>query len=152
MKANRKIYLYKAAAVGVIAISAMMAGAAFAQSNVLTDNRGMTVYTFDKDAGGKSTCYASCAAAWPPVAAADMAFGAHIGVAPREDGIQQAAYKGKPLYRFAGDRKPGDVNGDRIQHVWHVVAPGRQIEAASREIRYSSSPETRYSYGSAYGY
>jgi predicted lipoprotein with Yx(FWY)xxD motif len=144
MKANRITYLYKAAAVGVIAITAMMASAAFAQSNVLTDNRGMTVYTFDKDVGGKSTCYASCAAAWPPVAAADMAFGAHVGVVRREDGIQQAAYKGKPLYRFAGDRKPGDVNGDKIQYVWHVVAPGGQIDVTSRD--------TRYSLGSTYGF
>jgi Secreted repeat of unknown function len=33
----------------------------------LVDSKGMTLYTFDKDAGGKSMCNGPCADNWPPV-------------------------------------------------------------------------------------
>ena len=35
--------------------------------------------------------------------------------------MSQWAYKGKPLYFFAGDAKAGDVNGDKQGGVWHVI-------------------------------
>lgn len=31
------------------------------------DHNGMTLYTFDKDAGGKSMCNGDCATNWPPL-------------------------------------------------------------------------------------
>ena len=34
-----------------------------------TDAKGMTLYTFDKDAGGKSACNGPCATNWPPLMA-----------------------------------------------------------------------------------
>jgi predicted lipoprotein with Yx(FWY)xxD motif len=145
MKPIRKIHVYKAAAVAVIAITAVAASNVYAQVKVLTDNSGMTVYTFDKDGTGKSTCYGSCAAAWPPVPTGGMPSGAEFASISREDGIQQAAYKGRPLYRFVGDRKPGDANGDKLQNAWHVVAPGnKQIETNSRQIGYGSGGPNAY--------
>jgi len=41
-----------------------------AAGKVWTDEKGMTLYTFDKDGKGKSNCYDQCAKAWPPYAAA----------------------------------------------------------------------------------
>jgi predicted lipoprotein with Yx(FWY)xxD motif len=35
-----------------------------------------------------------------------------FSVLARADGITQWTFRRKPLYRFEGDRKPGDVNGD----------------------------------------
>ena len=37
---------------------------------VLTDAKGMTLYTYDKDEAGKTSCYDKCAVNWPPFAAA----------------------------------------------------------------------------------
>src|SRR5262249_49917000 len=37
---------------------------------VYTDDKGMTLYTFDKDGKGVSNCYDTCAKNWPPFAAA----------------------------------------------------------------------------------
>ena len=50
-----------------------------AKGKVLTDGKGMTLYTFDKDAGGKSACNGACATNWPPLmAAADAKGGARL--------------------------------------------------------------------------
>lgn len=88
---------------------------------VLVDARGMTVYTFDKDSGGKSACTARCADNWPPVIAGDAAPAAPYSVVAREDGAKQLAYNGKPLYTFVKDKKPGDKTGDKATGPWHAV-------------------------------
>ena len=89
---------------------------------MLVDAKGMTVYTYDKDSAGKSACVAKCAENWPPVMAADAkAAGAEYSTITRADGSKQLAYKGKPLYTFIKDKKPGDKTGDKVMDVWHVV-------------------------------
>ncbi|MGJ9418022.1 hypothetical protein ACHAC9_09685 [Massilia sp. CMS3.1] len=105
-------------------------GAALAQSGfkkaggVLADAAGMTVYTFDKDTAGsgKSACSAGCAKMWPPVPATDERVASPYSTVTRDDGTKQLAYKGKPLYLFANDTKPGERKGDKLKDVWHVVA------------------------------
>jgi predicted lipoprotein with Yx(FWY)xxD motif len=92
---------------------------------VLTNESGMTLYTFDKDAGGKSACNGPCAKNWPPLAAsaAAMPTGDYT-VVSREDGTKQWAYKGKPLYAWSRDQKPGDKTGDGfLNGAWHVAMP-----------------------------
>jgi len=89
---------------------------------VLVDGKGMTLYTFDKDSGGKSMCNGDCAKAWPPAMA--MASDKPVGdltIIKRDDGSMQWADGGKPLYTFVKDTKPGDVTGDKFKDVWHVV-------------------------------
>jgi predicted lipoprotein with Yx(FWY)xxD motif len=39
----------------------------------------------------------------------------------RDDGGKQWAYKGKPLYTWSKDAKPGDKTGDGFNSVWHVA-------------------------------
>lgn len=42
----------------------------------------------------------------------------------RDDGSRQWAYKGKPLYTFAKDAKPGDITGDGfLNGAWHLAMP-----------------------------
>jgi predicted lipoprotein with Yx(FWY)xxD motif len=96
-----------------------------AKGAVLTDARGMSLYTFDKDAGGKSACNGPCAANWPALKAeASDAAGDGYTVIARDDGSRQWAYKGKPLYTFAKDRKAGDITGDGfLNGVWHLAQP-----------------------------
>jgi len=86
------------------------------------------LYTRDQDPkGGNSTCNIEdgCAAAWPPLYAQDNE--APIGqwtIVVRENGSKQWAYKGKPLYTFAKDQKPGDITGDGfLNGAWHLAQP-----------------------------
>jgi len=91
-------------------------------NGVLVDSAGMTLYTFDKDTAnsGKSACNGPCAALWPPVSPSGQVSGDY-SVAIRDDGSQQLAYKGKPVYLYAKDQKPGDKTGDNVKDVWHVI-------------------------------
>lgn len=99
---------------------------------LLTTSSGMTVYTFDKDAEGKSNCAGQCLAIWPAVLPGGIS-GAAIGSTTRDDGGKQATFKGKPIYLFAGDSKPGDANGDNMENVWHVVPLGVKNTAPRRD-------------------
>lgn len=91
---------------------------------ILVNDSGMTLYTFDKDAAGsgKSACAGPCAAAWPAVPATAASYPAPYSVITREDGSKQLAWKGKPLYLYAQDARPGERKGDNFKNVWHVVA------------------------------
>jgi predicted lipoprotein with Yx(FWY)xxD motif len=90
-------------------------------NGMLVDSKGMTVYTFDKDSGGKSACSGACAKNWPPVLAGDTPPGAPYSSITRDDGSKQLTYNGKPLYTFVKDKKPGDKAGDKAMDAWHVV-------------------------------
>jgi predicted lipoprotein with Yx(FWY)xxD motif len=127
----------KKALVPIVTIAALaVAGAAFAQmapaktgdstkGKVLTDGKGMTLYTFDKDSGGKSACNGPCATNWPPLmASADTKAASGYTVIARDDGSKQWAYKGKPLYAWKNDKKPGDITGDGfLNGAWHIAQP-----------------------------
>jgi len=120
--------------VPVAAAAALFAGAAFAapamvgnsaKGKVLTNAHGMTLYTFAKDSGGKSACNGKCAANWPPlmVKAGDKG-GEGYSKIKRADGKMQWAYKGKPLYTWKKDKKPGDITGDGfLNGAWHMAKP-----------------------------
>jgi predicted lipoprotein with Yx(FWY)xxD motif len=93
---------------------------------VLADSKKMTLYTFDKDTTpGKSACNGPCVQNWPPLAVpADAKPMGDWTVVTRDDGSKQWAYKGKPLYTFAKDKKPGDTTGDGfLNNSWHVAKP-----------------------------
>ncbi len=119
-------------AVGMLALALALSGCALFSSSgptsvvdgVLVNASRMTLYTFDKDPAGKSTCVAACAKNWPPHAAtaADRARGDYT-IIIRDDGSLQWAYKGKPLYTWVKDAKPGERGGDGWNMVWSVARP-----------------------------
>jgi predicted lipoprotein with Yx(FWY)xxD motif len=127
----------KKSLVSVVAIAAILAaGTAFAQmapaktgdsskGKVLTNSTGMTLYTFDKDAGGKSACNGPCASNWPPLmASADAKPASSYTIIARDDGSKQWAYKGKPLYTWKNDKAPGDITGNGFANgAWHIAQP-----------------------------
>ena len=89
---------------------------------ILTDEKGMALYTFDKDEAGKSNCSGQCAQNWPPAAApVDAKPVGDLTLIKRDDGTMQWADDGKPLYTYVGDKKAGEVTGDGKNGVWHVV-------------------------------
>lgn len=92
----------------------------------LTDAQGMTLYTFDNDEPGKSNCESSCLANWPPYSApsanpADLP--QNIGVTQATDGTYMYTWMGMPLYYYVADQEPGDINGDGVGGIWHIVTP-----------------------------
>ncbi|MEQ5091552.1 hypothetical protein ABN224_16245 [Providencia rettgeri] len=89
---------------------------------ILTNNNKMTLYTFSNDSQGISECYNDCAKNWPPLIAKkeDVSSG-NFSIIPRKDGTYQWAYNGKPLYTWAKDTKPGDMTGNKVMNIWHIV-------------------------------
>lgn len=110
------------AAVLALPTMAFAAEPAMMKEGMMVDHKGMTVYTFDKDAGGKSMCNGDCAKNWPPMMApAGAKAEGKWSVIKRDDGTMQYAYDGKPLYTFMKDEKPGEMKGDGMKDVWHVM-------------------------------
>lgn len=118
----------------VTAAALVFASAAFAapamvgnsaKGKVLTNAKGMTLYTFAKDKNGKSACNGKCAKNWPPLLASAGEKGDKgYSKIKRDDGKMQWAYKGKPLYTWVKDTKPGDITGDGfLKGAWHIATP-----------------------------
>src|SRR5919204_3752329 len=110
------------------------------KTNTLVDAKGMTLYLWQQDTGGKPTCFDDptyhCSRAWIPLRSTKKPT-AGKGVNPsllntvrRKDGDPQVTYNHHPLYTDAGsaadglkgDRKPGDVNGQDFYY-WYAVSP-----------------------------
>jgi predicted lipoprotein with Yx(FWY)xxD motif len=112
---------------------------------VLVDGQGLTLYMFvPDDQRGKSTCYDSCASAWPPLrlptgvtipVAAGQAEASLLGTTTRKDGGLQVTYNGWPLYLWVGDSGPDQATGQGIDSLggyWYVLAPQGKVIKTSR--------------------
>jgi predicted lipoprotein with Yx(FWY)xxD motif len=121
---------------------------------VLVDGRGRTLYLFEKDHNGKSSCDSACIKLWPPLisgAQPRAGTGVHqsmLGLTKRQDGRRQVTYAGHPLYRFVGDRTAGQTKGEGLTNFgaeWYVLAAtGRTIEP--------SKPSSNGGYGDGGGW
>jgi predicted lipoprotein with Yx(FWY)xxD motif len=103
--------------------------------NILVNAQGRTLYFYANDVlgSGVSTCTDYCAATWPAFAAGAIQVSpplnaADFGSMTRVDGSKQTTYKGRPLYTYSNDLKPGDVNGSGIDKLWNLAnIPGTVI-------------------------
>jgi predicted lipoprotein with Yx(FWY)xxD motif len=99
---------------------------------ILVDGQGRTLYLFQADKAGRSTCDGACASAWPPYLSSGApkagmgVTGFLLGSTGRGDGGgAQVTYRGHPLYYYAGDAEPGDTAGqglDQFGARWYVLA------------------------------
>ena len=115
------------ASITLAACVSMSAGQSIvkAEKGILVSTNNMTLYTFDNDQAnsGKSTCNGDCAINWPPllVDVNATSYGSY-SIITRDDGKKQFAYKGKPLYYFLMDKKPGEQKGNGYSNnTWHIV-------------------------------
>ncbi|HMA04850.1 MAG TPA: hypothetical protein VKO45_02875, partial [Methanomicrobiales archaeon] len=106
---------------------------------VLTGADGMTLYFFITDLAGEgvSTCYGSCASFWPVFYASTISVepplrASDFSSITRTDGTMQTTYKGRPLYSFANDKRPGDVKGENVLKTWYVAKTDYTVMIASR--------------------
>ena len=99
---------------------------------ILVDGSGRTLYLFTDDERNTSHCSDGCAKAWPPLlTAGDTSAGEGVedrvlATVTRDDGSEQVAYNGWPLYYFASDEGPGDAKGQNSAGfgLWFPLAVG----------------------------
>jgi predicted lipoprotein with Yx(FWY)xxD motif len=106
----------------------------------LVDGQGMSLYLFEADSPGESTCEEECAEAWPPVLTDTQVTPGEgvdselVGTIERADGTTQVTYGGWPLYYFVGDRQPDVTQGhgnEGFGAQWYLVTPqGERAEVA----------------------
>lgn len=95
-------------------------------ATVLTAPNGLTLYYFTPDTASTVACTGGCAKAWPPLLAtsstlaSDHGLPGTLGVIDGANG-KQVTYNGHPLYTFAHDMAPGQVNGEGLLGKWFVV-------------------------------
>ncbi|MGC9667734.1 hypothetical protein ACNTMW_14420 [Planosporangium sp. 12N6] len=99
---------------------------------VVVDQEGWVLYRFDKDTPNPpaTNCKDKCAKVWPPVMAGDGNLPqlegldqALVGTIKRPEGGTQVTLAGWPLYRYIGDKKPGQWTGQAVGDTWFVVSP-----------------------------
>ena len=99
-----------------------------ALGKILAGTDGLTLYGFVNDVDAISTCYSTCAEAWPPVIVGEewtVGPGLDTGIfstTRRDDGTLQLVAGKFPLYGFGGDAAPGDLTGQGSGDVWFAVA------------------------------
>jgi predicted lipoprotein with Yx(FWY)xxD motif len=82
-----------------------------------------SIYVYDRDKTGTSTCTDECSRRWPPVIASKGS--KPVGgwtLVERADHTKQWRYRDRPVYTHADD-KAGETTGDGAEGVWHVVVP-----------------------------
>jgi len=106
-------------------------------ATVLTNAKGLTLYSFAPDTMTTSNCNGACAQIWPPVhgpVTAGPGVTGKLGTIKRSDGATQATYNGHPLYTYVADTAPGQAKGNGLNAsggVWHEVTASGAAAPAS---------------------
>ena len=105
--------------------------------STLVDGTGRTLYLFENDTSSASTCTGACAGTWPALTtsgaptAGSGVDASMLSTTTRDDGTTQVTYNGHPVYRYSGDSKAGDTNGQDVGGVWYAFSPsGDKIDNA----------------------
>lgn len=105
----------------------------------LVDSLQMTLYAYRGDPGRlESPCVrgVECGGQWIPLEAPQIANPAgDFSVIARNTGITQWTYRGRPLYRFDGDQRPGDANGIGVDARFQVALIVRYFMPKDATIR-----------------
>jgi predicted lipoprotein with Yx(FWY)xxD motif len=100
-------------------------------AKILVNHGGRTLYHLTTEKGKKFTCTGTCATIWPPLTvpkgtkptAGPGIVKSKLGTIRRPDGRIQVTYAGLTLYRYSGDSKAGQTNGEGIQNIWYAIGP-----------------------------
>lgn len=115
---------------------------------ILTDAKGMTLYYFTPDTATTAACTSAggCTTNWPPLLftasttpTSSTTLPGLLSLASNANG-SQVQYQNHFLYTFAGDKKPGDTNGQGL-------AGGKWL-VATTDLTLLNNPNT----GNGYGY
>jgi predicted lipoprotein with Yx(FWY)xxD motif len=116
---------------------------------VLTNNAGRTLYSLSAETKGRFICTGGCTSTWRPlvVSAGTKPTGpAKLATIKRPDGRTQVTFKGRPLYTFSGDTKPGEANGEGFKDVgtWHAAVLGSASAAPEPPAQDPAPPPNPY--------
>jgi predicted lipoprotein with Yx(FWY)xxD motif len=117
---------------------------------VVVSSTGRTLYHYTDEQKGKIDCAGGCSKLWPPLlvkAGAKPVAGpgvtaSKLGVLKRPDGTYQVTYGGLGLYRYSGDKKVGDSNGEGLEQAWFAVSPAAKIVKDTGAASTASSGST----------
>lgn len=101
---------------------------------VLVTSKGFTLYMFVRDKHKRVTCKGVCAAVWPPLKlpkgakpiAKGRAKSRLLGSDRNPAGGRVVTYHKWPLYRYIGDKAPGQATGQALKlngGLWYVLSP-----------------------------
>ena len=111
----------------LLAVSTISQAQPVVRDGRLTTPAGLTLYVFGNDVvnSGKSACYAPCSNLHPPYLVEQGAgIAGDLAVLERSDGAKQWAHKGRPLYVWIYDEKPGDAGADGMNRgIWQIARP-----------------------------
>lgn len=118
---------------------------------VLTTTAGRTLYSLSAEKHGKFVCTGPCLSTWHPLMVpmnVRPTGPVKLGTIERPEGGTQVTYKGLPLYRFGGDTKKGQANGEGIKDVgtWHAAALSKSTAQPSPQPE-EPAPGNPYPYG-----
>ena len=87
-------------------------------AQILSDADGFALYYLTSDSLASPACTGGCLKAWPPLLSstsptASPSLPGKLTVVHTANG-SQVSYSGHLLYRYAGDTKPGQVNGNDV--------------------------------------
>jgi predicted lipoprotein with Yx(FWY)xxD motif len=151
------------AATGAATKATVSAASNASLGKIIVAANGLTLYDYTVDHGKVVKCVGACAAQWPPVLIAKNAkpvagagiTASKLGTVKRPDGTMQVTYGGYALYRFAGDTKKGQVNGQGLEKEWYAIAPSGALvkvaPAAASAGAPASSPTSSSSSSSSTG-
>ncbi len=117
---------------------------------LISEDNDLSLYTFDKDTLGVSNCSdvqgpnetESCIDRWPVYSTLDdSASGGDFGLATPH--VDHSTYLQHPLYYWFKDFVKGDVNGDNIGTVWHLVYPHHSFDETLVGTKLSDNPRTQ---------
>jgi predicted lipoprotein with Yx(FWY)xxD motif len=128
---------------------------------VVVDSHGRTLYALHPETTHHLLCRSrACFETWPRLlvrsASIKLAAGhgveGHLGLLHRSDGKLQVTLRGVPLYRFSGDGKKGQGNGEGIMSfggTWHAVRAAVHASGAPPEMTAptTSTPSKTPPYG-----
>ncbi len=123
---------------------------------VVVNAQGRTLYALSPETPHHLLCTsATCLKAWPPVTVPSRktklkaGSGVHgqLGILRRSNGRLQVTLRGRPLYRFSGDRARDEANGEGIESfggTWHAVsaAAGAAAPAPTMPSTTPTTPST----------
>ena len=122
---------------------------------LLVSSSGLTLYHLTSETNGAIKCTGACAKLWPPVlvkggskptAGAGLT-AAKLGTIKRLGGQIQVTYNGLPLYRYAADKKSGQVLGEGVGGVWFAVSSAGKIVRPAPAATTTTTPAS-----GGYGY
>ncbi|MFY1635780.1 hypothetical protein ACN27F_21310 [Solwaraspora sp. WMMB335] len=97
---------------------------------IVIDAQGFVLYRSDRDTAAptNSGCTGQCGRSWLPVSCTGEVRVEGIDrqlvdCFDRADGGRQLSLAGWPLYGYAGDRMPGEINGHGLDGEWFAISP-----------------------------